>query len=213
MALHLGDTAPDFTQDSTLGEIRFHEYLGDSWGILFSHPADFTPVCTTELGTIARLKSEFDARGVKVIGLSVDPVGEHIKWLSDIEETQGAKVTFPMLGDADKKVATLYDMIPPAASDSMTVRSVFFIDPAKKIRLILIYPASIGRNFDEVLRCIDALKTSDAYGVATPADWRPGKDCIIPPSVTNEEAARKFPQGFVVVKPYLRTVACKAVTP
>jgi len=207
MALYIGDTAPDFTQDSTLGEIRFHDYLGDSWAILFSHPADFTPVCTTELGTVARLKSAFDARGVKVIGLSVDPVEEHTKWLGDIEQTQGARVAFPMLGDADKKVATLYDMIPPAAVDSMTVRSVFFIDPAKKIRLILTYPASVGRNFDEVLRCIDALKTCDARGVATPADWHPGQDCIIPPSVTNEEAARQFPQGFVELTPYLRTVA------
>lgn len=208
MALHIGDTAPDFTQDSTLGTIHFHEWLGDSWAILFSHPADFTPVCTTELGTAARLKDEFDRRGVKVMGLSVDPVAEHDKWLGDIAETQGAQVRFPMLGDADRKVATLYDMIPPAAADNMTVRSVFIIDPNKKIRLILTYPASVGRNFDEILRCIDALKTSDACGVVTPADWRPGNDCIIPPSLSNEEAAKQFPQGFTEIKPYLRTVAC-----
>ncbi len=208
MTLHIGDTAPDFTQDSTEGPINLYSYLDQSWGILFSHPADFTPVCTTELGTVARLKPEFDRRNVKVIGLSVDGLSDHQKWAADIGETQGTPLNFPLLADPDHKVADLYDMIPPAAENNLTVRSVFFIDPGKKIRLILIYPASVGRNFEEILRIIDALQTSDQCGVATPADWRPGQDCIIPPSVTNEEAAKLFPQGFTEIKPYLRTVAC-----
>lgn len=209
MAVHIGDTAPDFTQDSTEGVIDFHAFLGDSWGILFSHPADFTPVCTTELGTVARLKPAFDRRGVKVIGLSVDGLSDHKKWSADIAETQGTALNFPLLADADRSVANLYDMIPPKAANNLTVRSVFFIDPAKRVRLILTYPASVGRNFQEILRAIDALQTADRYGVATPADWVPGQDCIIPPSVSNDDAAKKFPQGFTEIKPYLRTVAIK----
>ncbi len=209
MALHIGDTAPDFTQDSTEGPIHFHDFLGESWGILFSHPADFTPVCTTELGTVARLKPDFDKRNVKVAGLSVDGLSDHKKWSADIAETQGTALNFPLIADADRKVANLYDMIPPKAANNLTVRSVFFIDPAKHIRLILTYPASVGRNFHEVLRAIDALQTGERCGVATPADWTPGQDCIIPPSVSNEDAASQFPQGFKEVKPYLRTVSIK----
>lgn len=204
MAIRLGDVAPDFTAETTQGTIHFHEWLGDSWGILFSHPKDFTPVCTTELGTVAKLKPEFDKRNVKVIGLSVDPLESHKQWEKDIEETQGAAVNFPMIADPDRKVAELYDMIHPNASDSFTVRSVYIIGPDKKVKLILTYPASTGRNFAELLRVIDALRLSEKYPVATPADWKPGDDVIIGLSVTNEEAKEKFPAGWKEVKPYLR---------
>ena len=205
MALHLGDTAPDFTQQSTQGPIHFHEYLGDSWGVLFSHPADFTPVCTTELDTVARLKPEFDRRNVKVVGLSVDPLSDHEAWSSDIEETQGNALNFPLLADEDRSVSELYDMIPPAAQNNLTVRSVFIVGPDKKIKLILTYPASTGRNFDEILRVIDSLQLTAEHKLATPADWKPGEDCIIEPGVSNEEAATLFPAGFKEIKPYLRT--------
>jgi alkyl hydroperoxide reductase subunit AhpC len=205
MALRLGDTAPDFTQDSTEGPISFHQWLGDSWGVLFSHPKDFTPVCTTELGVTARLKSEFERRGVKVLAISVDPLDSHRGWVGDIEETQGAKVNFPILADPDRKVASLYDMIHPNASDTLTVRSVFIIDPKKKVRLILTYPASTGRNFNEVLRVIDSLQLTDKHSVATPANWEQGGDVIIVPSLQDPELIRqKFPKGFKAVKPYLR---------
>lgn len=204
MSLQLGDTAPDFTQDSTVGPIHFHEWLGDAWGVLFSHPADFTPVCTTELGTVARLKPEFDKRHVKVVGLSVDSVEDHQAWIGDIEETQGVTMNFPMLADADRTVSNLYGMIHPNADDTHTVRSVFIIGPDTKIKLTLTYPASTGRNFDELLRVIDSLQLTSGYKVATPADWTPGEDCIIVPSVTDEEAAQAFPAGFRAVKPYLR---------
>lgn len=205
MALHLGDTAPDFTQDSTEGSISLHAYLGSSWGVLFSHPADFTPVCTTELGTVARLKPEFDKRDVKVLGLSVDPLSDHEAWAKDIEETQGTALNFPLLADADRRVATLYDMIPPSAENNLTVRSVFIIGPDKKIKLSLTYPASTGRNFDELLRVIDSLQLTAVHKLATPADWKSGDDCIIVPSVSNEEAGKLFPGGFEEIKPYLRT--------
>jgi thioredoxin-dependent peroxiredoxin len=203
--LRLGDTAPDFTQDSTDGPIRFHEWLGDKWGVLFSHPRDFTPVCTTELGMTARLKSEFDRRNVKVLAISVDPLDSHRGWVGDIEETQGTAVNFPILADPDKKVADLYDMIHPNASDTVTVRSVFIIDPKKKIRLILTYPASTGRNFNEILRVIDSLQLTDQHSVATPANWEQGGDVIIVPSLQDPDVIRqKFPKGFKAVKPYLR---------
>jgi len=205
MALHLGDTAPDFTQESTSGPIHFHEWLGSSWGILFSHPKDFTPVCTTELGMVAKLKPEFDKRNVKVVGLSVDPLKDHMAWIGDIKETQGTAVNFPLLADADRKVSTLYDMIHPNANDTLTVRSVFVVDPKKKVRLILTYPASAGRNFDEILRTIDSLQLTDNYRVATPVNWRDGQDVIIVPSVPSEEAKKLFPKGFKEIKPYLRT--------
>tara|TARA_R110002072_G_scaffold150953_3_gene299796 strand:- start:6954 stop:7592 length:639 start_codon:yes stop_codon:yes gene_type:complete len=205
MALHLGDTAPDFTQDSTAGSISLHSYLGSSWGVLFSHPADFTPVCTTELGTVARLKPEFDQRDVKVLGLSVDPLSDHHAWAKDIEETQGTALNFPLLADADRRVATLYDMIPASAENNLTVRSVFIIGPDKKIKLSLTYPASTGRNFDELLRVIDSLQLTAVHKLATPADWKSGDDCIIVPSVSNEEAGKLFPGGFKEIKPYLRT--------
>ncbi len=207
MPLHLGDTAPDFTQDSTQGPISLHNYLAESWGVLFSHPADFTPVCTTELGTVARLKPEFDKRDVKVIGLSVDPLTDHAQWAKDIEETQGAALNFPLLADADRKVASLYDMIPPKAANNLTVRSVFIIGPDKQIKLILTYPASTGRNFDEILRVIDSLQLTAIHKLATPADWKNGEDCIIVPSVSNEEAKKLFPKGFKEIKPYLRTTS------
>ena len=204
MAIHLGEIAPDFTQDSTSGPIRFHEWIGTSWCVLFSHPKDFTPVCTTELGTVAKLEGEFKKRNVKVIGLSVDSVADHKRWLGDIQETQGQAVTFPMLGDPDRKVATLFDMIHPKANDTFTVRSVFIIDPNKKVRLILTYPASAGRNFTEILRVIDSLQLTDKFKVATPADWKDGQDVIIVPAVTNDEAKKLFPKGFKELKPYLR---------
>ena len=204
MAIRLGDQAPDFTAETTEGTINFHEWLGNSWGVLFSHPRDYTPVCTTELGMTARLKPEFDKRGVKVIGLSVDPLDSHKGWEKDIEETQGSAVNFPMIADSDRKIADLYDMIHPNASDTFTVRSVFVIDPQKKVRLTLTYPASAGRNFDEILRVIDSLQLTSRYSVATPANWKDGDDCIIVPAVSNEDAKEKFPKGWNEVKPYLR---------
>jgi len=204
MAIRLGDVAPDFTAETTQGTIRFHEWLGDSLGVLFSHPKDFTPVCTTELGLAAKLKPEFDKRNVKIIGLSVDPLDSHISWEKDIEETQGTAVNFPMIADPDRKISTLYDMIHPNASDSFTVRSVYIIGPDKKVKLILTYPASTGRNFAELLRVIDSLQLTEKYQVATPADWKQGDDVIIVPSITNEEAKEKFPAGWKEIKPYLR---------
>ncbi|HEY2417151.1 MAG TPA: peroxiredoxin [Steroidobacteraceae bacterium] len=204
MALQLGDTAPDFEADSTVGKIQFHSWLGNSWGVLFSHPKDFTPVCTTELGATAKLKGEFEKRGVKVIGLSVDSVDDHLAWKSDIEQTSGAKVEFPMIADPDLKVANLYGMIHPNASDRFTVRSVFVIDPKKKVRLTLNYPASAGRNFDEILRVIDSLQLTDQFKVATPVNWKQGQDVIIVPSVSNDDAKKLFPAGWKEVKPYLR---------
>lgn len=204
MAVRLGDEAPDFTADTTEGTLSFHEWLGDSWGVLFSHPKDFTPVCTTELGYVAKIKPEFDKRNVKVVGLSVDPLTNHDQWVDDIEETQGARLNFPLIGDADKKVSDLYDMIHPAASDTTTVRSVFVIGPDKKVKLTLTYPASTGRNFDEILRVIDSLQLTAGYQVATPANWKEGEDVIIVPAVSDEDAKAKFPKGWKALKPYLR---------
>jgi alkyl hydroperoxide reductase subunit AhpC len=204
MSLRLGDEAPDFTAETTEGTIKFHEWLGDSWGVLFSHPKDYTPVCTTELGMVAKLKPEFDKRGVKVIGLSVDPLGSHEGWAKDIEETQGAALNFPLIADHDRKVADLYDMIHPNASETATVRSVYVIGPDKKLKLMITYPASTGRNFQELLRVIDSLQLTSNYSVATPVDWKYGEDCIIVPSISDEEAREKFPAGFKTVKPYLR---------
>ena len=204
MAIRLGDEAPDFTAETTEGTINFHEWLGDGWGVLFSHPKDYTPVCTTELGMVAKLKPEFEKRGAKVIGLSVDPVDSHKGWEKDIEETQGTAVNFPMIADADRKVSDLYGMIHPNASDTMTVRSVYVIGPDKKVKLMITYPASTGRNFDEILRVIDSLQLTSKYSVATPVNWKDGDDCIIVPSVTDEQAKEKFPAGFTTVKPYLR---------
>lgn len=205
MTLRLGDTAPDFEQESTEGKIHFHEWLGDSWGVLFSHPADFTPVCTTELGLTAKLKDEFAKRNVKAIALSVDPVDSHISWIEDINETQNTRVNFPILADADRKVSTLYDMIHPNANATLTVRSLFIIDPGKKIRLIITYPASTGRNFDEVLRVIDSLQLTEHHKVATPGNWKSGEDVVIVPSLQDpEEIKQRFPKGYKAVKPYLR---------
>lgn len=204
MALRLGDDAPDFTAESTSGTISFHEYLGDGWGVLFSHPKDFTPVCTTELGRVAALKPEFDRRNVKVVGLSVDPLADHEAWKDDIEQTQGTALNFPLLADPNRTVADLYDMVHPNANDTLTVRSVFVIGPDKKIKLIITYPASTGRNFDEILRVIDSLQLTAEHSVATPVDWRSGEDVIIAPAVSDEEAAERFPAGFTAVKPYLR---------
>lgn len=205
MSLRLGDEAPDFIQESTQGTISLHQWLGDSWGVLFSHPADFTPVCTTELGLTAKLKEEFAKRNVKAIALSVDPLESHDKWINDINETQLTQVNFPILADADRKVASLYDMIHPNANATLTVRSLFIIDPAKKIRLIITYPASTGRNFDEILRVIDSLQLTEHHKVATPGNWKPGEDVVIVPSLQDpEEIARRFPKGFKAVKPYLR---------
>jgi len=206
MALQLGDTAPDFTADSTAGEISLHDYGGDSWVVLFSHPKDFTPVCTTELGAVSKLKAEFDKRNVKVLGLSVDPLSDHKAWVGDIEETQGCALNFPLLADPDRKVADLYGMIHPNANDTLTVRSVFVIDPNKKIRLTLTYPASTGRNFDELLRVIDSLQLTDKHKVATPVNWKQGDDCIIVPAVSNDDAKKLFPDGWDEQKPYLRVV-------
>jgi alkyl hydroperoxide reductase subunit AhpC len=204
-SLHLGDVAPDFEQASSLGPILFHQWLGDSWAVLFSHPADFTPVCTTELGLTAKLKDEFAKRGVKVIALSVDPVESHERWIEDINSSQHTTVTFPILADADRKVSELYDLIHPNASATATVRSLFVIDPAKKIRLIITYPASTGRNFVEILRVIDSLQLTDTYSVATPGNWKHGEDVVIVPSVQDPEVIKqKFPKGYVAVKPYLR---------
>lgn len=206
MALRLGDIAPDFTQDTTEGTINFHEWAGDQWVVLFSHPADFTPVCTTELGRTAALKGEFEKRNVKAIALSIDTVEDHKAWSGDIEETQGTAVNFPIIGDPDKKVATLYDMMHPNADATHTVRSVFVIDPAKKIRMMLTYPASTGRNFTEILRVIDSLQLTDNHKVATPVEWKDGEDCIIVPSMQDpDEIQKNFPKGHTVVKPYLRT--------
>ncbi|MGH9819134.1 MAG: peroxiredoxin [Pyrinomonadaceae bacterium] len=205
MAVRLGDTAPDFTAQTTEGPVNFHEWLGDSWGVLFSHPKDYTPVCTTELGYTAKLKPEFEKRNVKVIGLSVDPLDAHHGWAKDIEETQGTAVNFPMIADSDRKVADLYDMIHPNANDTLTVRSVFVIDPDKKVKLTITYPASTGRNFDEILRVIDSLQLTAKYSVATPVNWKDGDDCIIVPSISDEDAKIKFPAGFKTLKPYLRT--------
>ena len=204
MAIRLGDEAPDFSAETTAGPINFHEWLGDSWGVLFSHPADFTPVCTTELGVVANIEEEFKKRSVKIIALSVNSVDDHEGWIADINETQNAHVAFPMIADPDRKVAELYDMIHPNALDNMTVRSVFVIGPDKKVKLTLTYPASTGRNFDEILRVIDSLQLTANYSVATPANWQDGDDCIVVPAVSDEEAAEKFPQGFTAVKPYLR---------
>jgi alkyl hydroperoxide reductase subunit AhpC len=206
MALQLGDVAPDFEQDSTEGKINFYKWAGDSWVVLFSHPKDFTPVCTTELGMVAKLKPEFDKRGVKSIGISVDPLDSHKGWAGDIAETQGSALNFPLLADPDRKVADLYGMIHPNANDTLTVRSVFVIDPKKKIRLILTYPASTGRNFQEILRSIDSLQLTDKHSVSTPVDWKVGDDVIIGGGVSNEEAQKRFP-GFKTIKPYLRTTA------
>jgi alkyl hydroperoxide reductase subunit AhpC len=204
MTIQLGDVAPDFTQESTEGTIKFHEWLGDSWGVLFSHPKNFTPVCTTELGAVSKIKKEFEKRNVKVMGLSVDPLKDHAAWSKDIEETQGAKLNFPLLADADKKVSNLYGMIHPNASDTMTVRSVFVIGPDKKVKLMITYPASTGRNFDEILRVIDSLQLTAQYKVATPVNWKHGQDCIIVPAVSDADADKMFPKGYKKLKPYLR---------
>ena len=215
MAVHIGDVAPDFTADTTQGKIRFHDWIGDSWAILFSHPKDFTPVCTTELGYMAKLKPEFDKRNTKIVGLSIDPVSDHTRWAKDIEETQGTAVNYPIIGGEDLEIAKAYDMLHPNASgggprtanDNATVRNVFIIGPDKKIKAILVYPMSAGRNFDEVLRLLDALQVNAKHGLATPANWKPGQDVIIPTSVSDEDARKKYPAGFKTHKPYLRTVA------
>jgi alkyl hydroperoxide reductase subunit AhpC len=204
MSIRLGDVAPDFTAETTEGTIKFHEWLGNSWGVLFSHPADFTPVCTTELGSVAKLRSEFDKRNVKVIAVSVDPVESHKKWIGDINETQNTTVNYPLIADPDFKVANLYGMVHPNASDKFTVRSVFVIGPDKKVKLTITYPASTGRNFDEILRVIDSLQLTANYSVATPANWKQGEDVIITPAVKDEEIAAKFPKGAKHIKPYLR---------
>jgi len=204
MALRLGDTAPDFTAETTQGTIQFHRWLGDGWGILFSHPADYTPVCTTELGACAHLLPEFEKRHVKIAALSVDPLESHLGWINDINETQCTSVNFPIIADANRHVANLYDMIHPNASATATVRSVFIIGPDKKIKLTLTYPASTGRNFDELLRVIDSLQLTAKHQVATPANWRPGEDCIVVPSIPSADIPAKFPKGFTEVKPYLR---------
>ncbi len=204
MALQLGDSVPNFTQNSSEGEISFYEWAGDSWVVLFSHPADFTPVCTTELGTVASLKSEFDKRNVKILALSVDPVESHLGWIKDINETQNTTVNYPIIADEDRKVADLYGMIHPNSLNNLTVRSVFIIDPQKKLRLTLTYPASTGRNFDEILRVIDSLQLTEYHQVATPANWKDGDDCVVVPSIPTEEAKQKFPKGVTEVKPYLR---------
>lgn len=204
MALRLGDIAPDFTAQTTIGEIRFHEYLGEGWGILFSHPADYTPVCTTELGRTAKLAAEFARRGVKVLAVSVDGLDRHRGWVDDINETQGCRVDFPIIADEDRTVATLYDMIHPNASETFTVRSLFIIGPDRKVKLMITYPASTGRNFDEVLRVVDSLQLTARYSVATPADWKAGEDVIVVPAVTTEDAQARFPKGLRIVKPYLR---------
>ncbi len=214
MPIRIGDEAPNFTAETTEGSIDFHQWIGDQWAILFSHPKDFTPVCTTELGYVAKLKPEFDRRNAKVIGLSVDPVRDHKAWVGDIRETQGYAINYPLIGDSDLVVAKLYDMIHPNASggkrtavDNATVRAVFFIGPDKKIKATLTYPMTVGRNFDEVLRLLDALQLNARHTVATPVNWRPGDDVIIPTSVSDEDARKKYPQGFKTLKPYLRIVA------
>lgn len=204
MSIKLGDITPDFNAESSLGNLNFYEYLGDSWGILFSHPADYTPVCTTELGKTSELKPEFDKRNTKVLALSVDGIDNHKGWISDINETQNTEVEFPIIADQDKKVSELYDFIHPNASATLTVRSLLIIDPNKKVRLIITYPASTGRNFTEILRVLDSLQLVDNYGIATPVDWKDGEDVIIPPAVSQEDAEKKFTKGVKVVKPYLR---------
>jgi alkyl hydroperoxide reductase subunit AhpC len=204
MSLRLGDVAPNFTASTTEGVIDFHQWLGNSWGVLFSHPADFTPVCTTELGMTAKLKDEFDKRNVKVLAVSVDPLDSHHEWVKDINETQRTLVNFPIIADDDRNVATLYDMIHPNASEKATVRSVFVIGPDKKVKLTLTYPASTGRNFNELLRVIDSLQLTANYSVATPANWQDGEDCVIVPAVKDEDIPAKFPKGHTVVRPYLR---------
>jgi len=204
MAIRLGDEAPDFTAETTDGTVSLHEYLGDSWGMLFSHPNDFTPVCTTELGALARRKAEFDQRNVKLIGVSVDPLDSHQGWVKDIEETQGAALNYPLIADPDHKVADLYDMIHPNANDTLTVRSVFIIGPDKKVKLMITYPASTGRNVDEILRVIDSLQLTANYQVATPVNWSDGDDCIIVTAVSDDDAKEKFPKGWKTLKPYLR---------
>ena len=205
MAIRLGDEAPDFTAETTTGPIEFHNWLGEGWGVLMSHPADYTPVCTTELGRVANLKSEFDSRGVKVLAVSVDPVDSHEGWIKDINETQNADVQFPLIADPDRKVASLYDMIHPNADNTMTVRTVFVIGPDKKVKLSITYPASTGRNFDEILRVIDSLQLTANYQVATPVDWKHGEDCVVVPAIKTEDIPAKFPKGFKEIKPYLRT--------
>lgn len=204
MTLRIGDTAPNFEVETTKGKINFHEWLGSAWCFFFSHPADFTPVCTTEMGRTSQLAKEFELRNTKPLGLSTDTVEEHQKWILDVNETQNTNLNFPIVADKDHNVAKLYGMIHPGESETATVRSVFIIDPHKKIRLIMTYPMAVGRNFSEILRVIDALQAGDKAGIATPADWKPGEEVIIPPSVSNELAAKKFPQGFKEVKPYLR---------
>ena len=206
MTLLLGDIAPDFTADTTVGKISFHDWIGDDWAFFFSHPADFTPVCTTEMGRTSQLSEEFTRRGVKPIGLSTDTVKEHLKWIDDVNETQNTTLRFPIVADPDFEIAKLYEMIHPGESETAAVRSVFIIDPNKKLRMTMTYPMSVGRNFDEILRVIDALQTGDAKGVALPADWRPGERAIIPPSVSDADAKANFPQGFETIRPYLRTV-------
>ena len=206
MTIRLGDLAPDFTAKTTDGPITFHDWIGDGWAVLFSHPKDFTPVCTTELGEVARLKPEFDKRNVKVIGLSVDPLSDHVKWAGDIAETQGHALNFPLIADSDRKVSTLYDMIHPKADNTFTVRSVFIIGPDKKVKLTITYPASTGRNFEEILRAIDSLQLTADFSVATPVNWRYGEDVIIVPAVSDAEAKKKFPGGWKEIKPYLRMV-------
>jgi alkyl hydroperoxide reductase subunit AhpC len=214
MSLRINDTAPDFEADTTQGKIRFHDWIGDKWAILFSHPKDFTPVCTTELGYLAGLQPEFSRRNTKIIGLSVDPVSDHKSWVNDIRETQGHAVNYPLIGDADLNVAKLYDMIHPNASggkrtavDNATVRSVFIVGPDKKVKAMLVYPMTAGRNFDEVMRLLDSLQLSAKHAVATPVNWKPGDDVIIPTSVSDEDAKKKYPQGFKTLKPYLRVVS------
>lgn len=209
MTILLGDTVPDFKADTTLGPISFHDWIGDDWAFFFSHPADFTPVCTTEMGRTSQLSEEFTKRSVKPIGLSTDTVDEHLKWIEDVNDTQHTTLRFPIVADEDLKVAKLYEMIHPEQSETAAVRSVFIIDNDKKLRLTMTYPMSVGRNFDEILRVIDALQTGDAKGVALPADWRPGERAIIPPSLSDDEAKVKFPQGFETIRPYLRTVNIK----
>jgi len=213
MSIRIGDEAPDFTAETTEGKIRFHEWIGDKWAILFSHPKDFTPVCTTELGYMAGLKPEFDKRNTRIIGLSNDSVSDHRKWVGDIKETQGHAINYPLIGGEDLAVAKLYDMIHPNASagprtaaDNATIRSVFIIGPDKKVKAMLVYPMSAGRNFDEVLRLLDALQMNAKHAVATPVNWKPGQDVIIPPTVSDEDAKKKYPHGFKTLKPYLRTV-------
>ena len=204
MSIKLGDTAPDFQAETSLGDIKFYEFLGDSWGILFSHPADYTPVCTTELGYTSKLKSEFDKRGTKVIALSVDGVEDHQNWIKDINETQNTEVQFPIIADKDRRISELYDFIHPNASATATVRSLLIIDPDKKVRLIITYPASTGRNFNEILRVLDSLQLVDSYKVATPVNWENGGDVIVPPAISTEDARKIFPKGVTEIKPYLR---------